>query len=83
MITTNIGLLLPHQVRNRRREAAGVSEEPRPRPEDGKHKRCGECVKSDSKTSYFCKKCYKYLCLRHANLYCKDCDELHIDDDFM
>ncbi|KAK9675031.1 Transposase IS4 [Popillia japonica] len=42
------------------------------RPEGGKRKRCKECVKSDSKTNYYCKQCYKYMCLSHANIYCKD-----------
>ncbi|VEN49604.1 unnamed protein product [Callosobruchus maculatus] len=63
---------LPRQIRNRRQEAAGISQEYRPRPEGRKRKRCEECV-SDSKTSYYCKKCFKYLCLSHANIFCQQC----------
>lgn len=72
---------LPRQVRYRRQEAAGMSQEQRQRPEAGKRKRCEECVKKDSKTSYYSKKCYKYLCLSHANIYCKVCEEGNIDID--
>ncbi|VEN58495.1 unnamed protein product [Callosobruchus maculatus] len=72
---------LPRQIRNRRQEAAGISQEYRPRPEGRKRKRCEECV-SDSKTSYYCKKCFKYLCLSHANIFCQQCEGV-IDDDTM
>lgn len=55
MITRIIGQVLPCHVRNRRQEAAGISQEQRPCPECKKRKRCEECVKSDSKSSYYCK----------------------------
>nr|CAH7758960.1 unnamed protein product [Callosobruchus chinensis] len=66
--------LVRQLVRNRKQEAAGISQEQRPRPERGKRKRCEECT-PDSNTSYYCKKCYKYLCLSHANIFCKKCEK--------
>lgn len=65
---------LPAEVRERRQEVAGTSFQPIQEPPNGKRKRCGECKGKDNKSKYYCKLCYKFLCLTHANLYCANCE---------
>lgn len=71
---------LSREVRKRRRDAVNIPDEECELPVPGKGKRCEECTGSDSKTKYFCKMCYKYICLGHAIILCKNCKQKNSDD---
>ena len=66
---------VPPNVRMRRQEVAGTSQEQVPEEmPPGTRKRCFFC-KKDSKTRFSCKKCKKYVCLSHLQAWCSPCSQ--------
>ncbi|KAJ8928171.1 hypothetical protein NQ314_019290 [Rhamnusium bicolor] len=60
---------VPPSVKRRRQEAAGTSQEHPQQPIEGSRKRCEECQGKDNKTRYYCKNCFKFLCLSHGYIF--------------
>lgn len=65
---------LPPEVRLRRQEAAGVAVQAVRADQlpEGIRKLCHLCRK-ESKTRYYCKYCFKFICLKHTSFSCPTC----------
>lgn len=68
---------IPRELRGAIRKIQGQDEPKSKRTKQSYQGRCQVCPrKQDRKTKYVCKSCEMFLCLEHANIYCKNCEKL-------
>lgn len=68
---------IPRTLRNRLQEISGTPDTAQAvAPPNQQTGRCAICSSRKSrKTRFFCRKCYKYMCLEHIGIICNDCFE--------